>query len=330
VHNKDINKKGVYLLEEKYNKEAIQRLNQRFSEEFRPEQILVNENMSAHTTFRTGGMADLFVEIQNEEQLGKALKLLHAEGLSVLNRDFYLLGNGSNLLVSDSGIRGVVLHLSKEYSHIRVEGNTLVCEAGATLAAIAKKACASALSGFEFAAGIPGSLGGAIVMNAGAYGGEMREVVKYVKLMTPEGKIIQKNTDEMHFGYRHSLLKEQPLIVLEAAIALVPGEIANIQSRMEELAAKRREKQPLEYPSAGSTFKRPEGYFAAKLIEDAGLRGAFVGGAQVSEKHCGFVVNKNQASSSDVYALIQEIQKKVRESSGVNIEPEVIFIGSFG
>ncbi len=167
-------------------------------------------------------------------------------------------------------------------------------------------------------------------MNAGAYGGEMREVVKYVKLMTPEGKIIQKNTDEMHFGYRHSLLKEQPLIVLEAAIALVPGEIANIQSRMEELAAKRREKQPLEYPSAGSTFKRPEGYFAAKLIEDAGLRGAFVGGAQVSEKHCGFVVNKNQASSSDVYALIQEIQKKVRESSGVNIEPEVIFIGSFG
>ena len=179
-------------MEEKYNKEAIQRLNQRFSEEFRPEQILVNENMSAHTTFRTGGMADLFVEIQNEEQLGKALKLLHAEGLSVLNRDFYLLGNGSNLLVSDSGIRGVVLHLSKEYSHIRVEGNTLVCEAGATLAAIAKKACASALSGFEFAAGIPGSLGGAIVMNAGAYGGEMREVIKYVKLMTPEGKIIQK------------------------------------------------------------------------------------------------------------------------------------------
>ena len=158
----------------------------------------------------------------------------------------------------------------------------------------------------------------------------MREVIKYVKLMTPEGKIIQKNTDEMHFGYRHSLLKEQPLIVLEAAIALVPGEIANIQSRMEELAAKRREKQPLEYPSAGSTFKRPEGYFASKLIEDAGLRGAFVGGAQVSEKHCGFVVNKNQASSSDVYALIQEIQKKVRESSGVNIEPEVIFIGSFG
>ena len=194
MHNKDINKKGVYLLEEKYNKEAIQRLNQRFSEEFRPEQILVNENMSAHTTFRTGGMADLFVEIQNEEQLGKALKLLHAEGLSVLNRDFYLLGNGSNLLVSDSGIRGVVLHLSKEYSHIRVEGNTLVCEAGATLAAIAKKACASALSGFEFAAGIPGSLGGAIVMNAGAYGGEMREVIKYVKLMTPEGKIIDRKS----------------------------------------------------------------------------------------------------------------------------------------
>ena len=329
MHNKDINKKGVYLLEEKYNKEAIQRLNQRFSEEFRPEQILVNENMSAHTTFRTGGMADLFVEIQNEEQLGKALKLLHAEGLSVLNRDFYLLGNGSNLLVSDSGIRGVVLHLSKEYSHIRVEGNTLVCEAGATLAAIAKKACTSALSGFEFAAGIPGSLGGAIVMNAGAYGGEMKQVVVSVRGLDKEGEILTMDNDTMEFGYRSSAIRNRPIIVLEVTLQLAAGDAEAIGMRMEELAAQRRSKQPLEYPSAGSTFKRPEGYFAGKLIMDAGLRGYRIGGAQVSEKHCGFVVNRGGATAADIREVIEEVQERVRDRFHVTLEPEIVFLGEF-
>ncbi|MBO5033112.1 MAG: UDP-N-acetylmuramate dehydrogenase [Lachnospiraceae bacterium] len=311
------------------NQEVIQRLNQRLSAVLKPEQILVKENMSAHTTFRLGGAADIFVEINTAEELGRVLALLQAEGLGRLNRDFFLLGNGSNLLVSDDGLRGIVLHLSKEYSRMKVCGNTLVCEAGASLAAIARKACEEALTGFEFATGIPGSLGGAIVMNAGAYGGEMKQVVKSVRLMAPDGTIVEKSAEEMHFSYRHSLVKEQPLIVLDAAIALEAGNRQEIKAKMEELAWKRREKQPLEYPSAGSTFKRPEGYFAAKLIEEAGLRGFSVGGAQVSEKHCGFVVNKGNAAAADVYQLIRAVQERVKEASGVMIEPEVILLGKF-
>ena len=293
------------------------------------EQLFANEKMSAHTTFRVGGVADIFVEIKDRVQLEKVLTILKSENLCVPNRDFYLIGNGSNLLVSDQGLRGVVLHLSKEYSHIAVNGNTLVCEAGCTLAAIARRAYECGLTGFEFAAGIPGSLGGAIVMNAGAYDGEMKQVVKSVRLMTPDAEIIEKSAEEMHFAYRHSILKEQELIVLDVTIELSPGDQTKIREKMDELALKRRDKQPLEYPSAGSTFKRPEGYFAAKLIDDAGLRGFSIGGAQVSEKHCGFVINKGNATASDIYALICEIQKRVKESSGVTIEPEVILLGDF-
>lgn len=289
--------------------------------------------MSAHTTFRVGGAADIFVEIDNTSALAKALAILKSEGLTRLNRDFYILGNGSNLLVSDSGLRGVVLHLSKQFSHIRVEGTALVCEAGATLAAIARSACENGLAGVAFAAGIPGSLGGAIVMNAGAYGGEMKQVVKSVRLMTMDGEIIEKSVEEMHFSYRHSLVKERmsrsPLVVLEVTIALTEGCQDDIRTEMEALALKRREKQPLEYPSAGSTFKRPEGYFAGKLIDDAGLRGFSAGDAQVSEKHCGFVINRGNATASDIYTLILEVQRRVRESSGVTLEPEVILLGNF-
>lgn len=316
-------------MKKEYHEEAARRLNQRFSGVFAPGQILANEKMSAHTTFRTGGAADIFVEIKNDGEMKRALAILKSEGLTAPNRDFYLLGNGSNLLVSDSGVRGVVLHVSKEYSRIEVRGNMLVCEAGATLAAIARTACENALTGFEFAAGIPGSLGGAVVMNAGAYGGEMKQVVKSVRLMTPDGEILEKSAEEMHFSYRHSLVKEQPLIVLGAVMVLETGEQAAIQAKMEELAFARRGKQPLEYPSAGSTFKRPEGHFAAKLIDEAGLRGFSVGDAQVSEKHCGFVVNRGNASAADIYALIREVQEKVRESSGVTLEPEVVLVGDF-
>lgn len=316
-------------MKKEYHEEAARRLNQRFSGIFAPGQILANEKMSAHTTFRTGGAADIFVEIKNDGEMKRALAILKSEGLTAPNRDFCLLGNGSNLLVSDSGVRGVVLHVSREYSRIEVRGNMLVCEAGATLAAIARTACENALTGFEFAAGIPGSLGGAVVMNAGAYGGEMKQVVKSVRLMTPDGEILEKSAEEMHFSYRHSLVKEQPLIVLGAVMALETGEQAAIQAKMEELAFARRGKQPLEYPSAGSTFKRPEGHFAAKLIDEAGLRGFSVGDAQVSEKHCGFVVNRGNASAADIYALIREVQEKVRESSGVTLEPEVVLVGDF-
>lgn len=302
----------------------IEQLLHKLSEAVPSQQILVNESMSNHTTFRVGGAADIFVEIETLCQLKNVLAILRFEGLTRLNKDFYLIGNGSNLLVSDKGIRGVVLHLSKQYSHIEARGTVLVCEAGAALATIAKAACENALTGFEFAAGIPGSLGGAIVMNAGAYGGEMKQVIKSVLLMAPDGTLVEKSVAEMKFSYRHSLLKEQDFIVVSAQIALERGNQSQIRAKMEELAARRREKQPLEYPSAGSTFKRPEGYFAAKLIEDAGLRGFCVGDAQVSEKHCGFVINKGKATAQDIYTLIEQVQKKVYETSGVMIEPEVI------
>jgi UDP-N-acetylmuramate dehydrogenase len=286
-----------------------------------PKQIFINEKMSAHTTFRIGGAADILLEINNETELKNVLK--------ILNGEFFLIGNGSNLLVSDNGIRGAVIHLSKSFSTIKVENDTLICKAGATLAMIARTALENSLTGFEFAAGIPGSLGGAIVMNAGAYDSEMRCVVKSVKLMTYDGEIVTKTNEQMHFSYRHSLLKEEKYIVLEVEIGLKGGDRVVIKEKMDDLGKRRRDKQPLEYPSAGSTFKRPEGYFAAKLIEDAGLRGYKVGGAAVSTKHCGFVVNIDNATAKDVYTLIKDVQLKVKETSGVAIEPEVILVGEF-
>lgn len=313
-----------------FDDKAKQKLCQRLACILQPEQILVDEKMSAHTTFRVGGEADIFVEINTSEELRKVLAALWSEGFCVPGEDYYLLGNGSNVLVSDSGIRGVVLHLSREYGKIALDqpgGTTLVCEAGATLAAVAHRAYEYGLTGFEFAAGIPGSLGGAIVMNAGAYGGEMRHVVKSVRLMTPDGEIVEKDAGEMRFSYRHSILKEEPFIVVEVAIALARGSQQEIRAKMEELASRRREKQPLEYPSAGSTFKRPAGHFAAQLIEEAGLRGFSVGDAQVSEKHCGFIVNKGNATAADIDTLIKEVQKRVKCSSQVTIEPEVILLG---
>ncbi|MDE5698835.1 MAG: UDP-N-acetylmuramate dehydrogenase [Lachnospiraceae bacterium] len=313
-----------------FDDKVKRQLYQRLSGVLQPEQILVNEKMSAHTTFRVGGEADIFVEIKSSAELAEVLAVLRSEGLSEPGRDYILLGNGSNVLVSDSGIRGVVLHLSKEYGNIALDSTdhtVLVCEAGASLAAIAHRAYEYGLTGFEFAAGIPGSLGGAIVMNAGAYDGEMRHVVRRVRLMTPDAAVVEKSADEMHFSYRHSILKEEPLIVLDVAIALAPGDRQEIRAKMEDLASRRRDKQPLEYPSAGSTFKRPAGYFAAKLIEDAGLRGFSVGGAQVSEKHCGFVVNRDNATAADICTLIREVQKRVERSSQVTIEPEVILLG---
>lgn len=282
----------------------------------------MNEHMSAHTTFKTGGVADVFVEPSGIEELKETLKLLQGE-------PFYLIGNGSNLLVSDDGLRGIALHLAAGFDDITVKENTLICGAAVTLSQIARTALDNALCGFEFAAGIPGSLGGAIVMNAGAYDGEMKQVVKRVTLMNYAGEIVEKDAEEMQFSYRHSILKEQQWIVLEAVIALETGDKRKIKEKMDELAQKRREKQPLEYPSAGSTFKRPEGYFAAKLIEDAGLKGFRIGGAQVSPKHAGFVINEHNATSADIYALIKEIQRRVEKNAGVAIETEVICLGNF-
>lgn len=301
-----------------------QGLIQKISQYIPENRILRQEPMRLHTTFRVGGPAALFLELQSEQEFRDILTLLHAE-----EEDYFTVGNGSNLLISDTGYNGVILHPSKNFGDVRVEGERLICESGATLAAIARTALEQGLTGFEFAAGIPGSLGGAIVMNAGAYDGEMKQVVEAVKLITPEGEIVTKDCEEMDFSYRHSILKEKPYLVLSVTIKLSKGDKGQIKARMEELAQKRKEKQPLEYPSAGSTFKRPEGYFAAKLIQDAGLRGLMVGGAQISEKHCGFVINKDQATAKDIYELMKRVQEQVKEKYGVMLEPEVICLGDF-
>ncbi len=302
------------------NKALISKINQYIP----MNRILEQEPMRLHTTFRVGGAARLFLKLESEKELQDIVTLMKTEG-----EDYYLIGNGSNLLISDKGYDGVMIQLAKDFSKVQVDGSRLYCEAGATLSAIARVALEHSLSGFEFAAGIPGSLGGAIVMNAGAYGGEMKQVVESVRLMDAEGHIVEKSCEEMNFGYRHSLIKEEPYIVLGATICLQNSSQSQIKEQMEQLAAQRREKQPLEYPSAGSTFKRPEGYFAGKLIQDAGLRGFQVGGAQVSEKHCGFVINKEQATATEIYQLIQEVRARVAAEFGVTLETEVICLGDF-
>ncbi|SHN65643.1 UDP-N-acetylmuramate dehydrogenase [Butyrivibrio hungatei DSM 14810] len=286
--------------------------------------LLINEPMSRHTTFRTGGPACLFLRPENQDQLKKVMDFVRR-----LGTDYFVLGNGSNLLVSDEGYDGVIISLSK-FNKVELKGsNQIYVEAGAMNSGIASFARDNALTGFEFAAGIPGTIGGAMIMNAGAYGGEMAQVVTEVTVLSPEGEIMVLDNSTMEFGYRTSAIKNKGFIVLSVLLTLKRGKEEEITAQMKELAEKRRDKQPLEYPSAGSTFKRPEGYFAGKLIEDAGLRGFSVGDAQVSEKHCGFVVNKGSATSTDIYNLIKEVQKVVYEKANVRLEPEVIILGKF-
>ena len=286
--------------------------------------IYVNEQMSRHTTFRTGGPASLFLRPRTTEEIKGVLKLLKRAEV-----DFFILGNGSNLLVSDKGYDGVVISLSN-FADIQIEDETLInAQAGAMNSAIASVARDNSLAGFEFAAGIPGTIGGAMIMNAGAYGGEMKDITKQVKVLTTDGEIIRLDNETMKFGYRTSAIKGKDFVVLSALLELKKGNKEEISAQMQELAIKRKEKQPLEYPSVGSTFKRPEGYFAGKLIEDSGLRGFSVGDAAVSEKHCGFVINKGKATSADIFELIKRVQDKVYEDAGVKLEPEVIMLGDF-
>ena len=286
------------------------------------DRVRLNEPMNKHTTFRIGGNAECFVSIQSIDELRELTSLCRRE-----NIPFFLIGKGSNLLVSDKGISGVVAYLGEELCSISVNENLIVAEAGATLAAVAATALKEGLTGFEFAAGIPGTVGGAIRMNAGAYGGDMSQVVKWVRVLEPDGNIRTIVAEEMNFSYRYSILKDVDYIVLAAGIALNCGDEKSIRMSMMELAERRKEKQPLEYPSAGSTFKRPEGYFAGKLISEAGLSGARVGDAVVSEKHNGFIVNEGCATAEDVKQLIETVRKKVYENSGVLLEPEIIFVG---
>ena len=240
-----------------------------------------------------------------------------------------MIGNGSNLLVGDKGYRGVILQIFKKMNQIRVEENKIYAGAGALLSKIAAAALADSLTGFEFAAGIPGTLGGAVRMNAGAYGGEMKQVLESVEVMTADGEFLTIPVEEMGLAYRTSVVEQKNYIVLEAVISLEKGNPEKIKEVMDDLKEKRVTKQPLEYASAGSTFKRPEGYFAGKLIEDAGLRGFRVGDAQVSEKHCGFVINRGNASAAEVMELMRQVEDKVEENSGVRLEAEVRRIGEF-
>lgn len=286
--------------------------------------ILIDEPMSRHTTFRVGGPADFFVTPKAKEEVRDVIRICKEAGMP-----YYIIGNGSNLLVSDAGYRGVVVQIYKEMNEVKVEGDLVKAQAGALLSGIAAKALGAELSGFEFASGIPGTIGGACVMNAGAYGGEMKDVLESVTVLTGEGKIIELGRNELELGYRTSVIAKKGYIVLGAVLKLERGDGEKIKTYMDELKEKRVTKQPLEYPSAGSTFKRPEGYFAGKLIQDSGLKGFTVGGAQVSEKHSGFVINKGNATAADVMELIRQVTAKVKEDTGVTMEPEVKQIGEF-
>ena len=286
--------------------------------------ILLDEPMSRHTTFRVGGPADFFVTPKAKEEVRDVICICKEAGMP-----YYIIGNGSNLLVSDAGYRGVIVQIYKEMNEVKVEGDLVKAQAGALLSGIAAKALGAELSGFEFASGIPGTIGGACVMNAGAYGGEMKDVLESVTVLTGEGKIIELGRNELELGYRTSVIAKKGYIVLGAVLKLERGDGEKIKTYMDELKEKRVTKQPLEYPSAGSTFKRPEGYFAGKLIQDSGLKGFTVGGAQVSEKHSGFVINKGNATAADVMALIRQVTAKVKEDTGVTMEPEVKQIGEF-
>ena len=288
------------------------------------DRVFTEEAMSQHTTFKIGGPADYFLMPDKGEDVGRVIKICKEKEIP-----YFILGNGSNLLVGDGGYRGAVIQIYRNMSSVTVEGNEITAQAGALLSAVAAAAKNASLTGFEFAGGIPGTIGGAVVMNAGAYGGEMKDVLTEVTVMNAEGDIFTLPTEELELGYRTSIIKTAGYIVLEAKIRLKEGDPEVIRETMKDLTIRRTTKQPLEYPSAGSTFKRPEGYFAGKLIQDSGLKGFTVGGAQVSEKHSGFVINKDQATASDVMNLMDNVRDIVYKKYGVTLEPEVKFLGEF-
>lgn len=286
------------------------------------ENIFIDEPMKKHTSFKLGGPADILVTPHSKEQLVLVLGYCNKNSIP-----FYVIGNGTNLLVRDKGIRGVVIKIFNNYNEIKVEGNVICAEAGALLSRIANTAYDNSLTGFEFAHGIPGTLGGAVTMNAGAYGGEMKDVVYMTEFVNKDGKIVTIKNDEHKFSYRDSSIQRSQGVVLKSWIKLEKGNKQDIKARMEELMKKRKDKQPIEMPSAGSVFKRPEGHFAGKLIEDCGLRGFNIGGAQVSPKHCGFIVNTGTATTQDVLNLVNTIQKNVKDKFNVDMHTEVRIIG---
>ena len=300
----------------------------KLSEAAGADHILKDEPMSAHTTFRIGGPADYFVVPEDAASLGRGVALCRAEGV-----DYFITGNGSNLLVGDGGYRGVVFHICHTMDDVAYEekGTELLVEAGAgvMLSSLARQVSSKGYTGFEYATGIPGTLGGGVTMNAGAYGGEISDNLLWAELMDETGAVLRLERDRLKLSYRHSVMMEQPLVVLRAGFSFTKGDAMAITEKVAELSRSRKEKQPLEYPSAGSTFKRPEGYFAGKLIQDCGLKGFRVGDAVVSEKHSGFVINVGHATAADVMTLIRHVQQEVDRQFCVRIEPEVRMIGEF-
>lgn len=288
------------------------------------ENIKYEEPLKNYTTFRIGGPADCVISVESALQMQDLLRYLRRVELP-----FFVLGNGSNLLVGDKGYRGVVLRMTDRMNAVFAEGCKIRAQAGASMAKAARAALEQGLTGLEFASGIPGSVGGGVLMNAGAYGGEMSQVTEYVTVLDRSGELLTLDNETMEFGYRTSVLKKGGFVVLECGFLLKRAPQQEIREKMEELAAKRREKQPLEYPSAGSTFKRPKDHFAGKLIMDAGLRGLQAGGAKVSEKHCGFIINCGNATAADVRTLIERVQEEVSGRFHVQLEPEIIMLGEF-
>ena len=300
----------------------------KLSEAAGADHILKDEPMSAHTTFRIGGPADYFVVPEDAASLGRGVALCRAEGV-----DYFITGNGSNLLVGDGGYRGVVFHICHTMDDVAYEekGTELLVEAGAggMLSSLSRQVSSKGYTGFEYATGIPGTLGGGVTMNAGAYGGEISDNLLWAELMDETGAVLRLERDRLKLSYRHSVMMEQSLVVLRAGFYFTKGDAMAITEKVAELSRSRKEKQPLEYPSAGSTFKRPEGYFAGKLIQDCGLKGFRVGDAMVSEKHSGFVINVGHATAADVMTLIRHVQQEVDRQFCVRIEPEVRMIGEF-
>lgn len=287
-------------------------------------QVLYNEPMKNHTSFKLGGPADIFIESDNRSELVNAIENLREKGIP-----YYIIGNGSNLLVSDKGFRGAIVKISENFGSVCIEDERIIAECGTLLSVLSKTAAKNNLTGMEFAGGIPGTLGGAVAMNAGAYGGEMKDIVEWVEVLDNDMKIKKLQNNEMGFGYRKSIIAQSGYIAVSCCLRLKKGEPEEILRLMAELSEKRKSKQPIHIPSAGSTFKRPEGHFAGKLIEDAGLKGFTLGGAQISDLHCGFIVNKGDASAQDVYNLIKHVQKTVYEKFSVKLQTEVKILGEF-
>ncbi|MGG7178219.1 UDP-N-acetylmuramate dehydrogenase [Clostridium paraputrificum] len=292
-----------------------------FQKIYSDNQLETNANMSEHIYFKVGGPVDILLNPSSVEQIVETLKICKEK-----NIPYYVIGNGSNLLVKDGGIRGVVIKLSA-LNTIQVNGNEVKAETGALLKDVSAEAVKNSLTGFEFACGIPGSVGGAVFMNAGAYDGEVKNVIKEAEIIDNEGNIVTYSKDELELGYRTSRVMKDGFIVISATFELNNGEEEKVKARVDELTLKREEKQPLEYPSAGSTFKRPEGHFAGKLIQDAGLKGFAIGGAAVSEKHSGFVINRGGAKAKDILDLISHIQEEVKKQFDVDLHPEVRILG---